>query len=100
MHYDSIKIAVFALAALTYCGTAAAETPLMAFNPEIISTLKDWDPESGHITLNGELYTVSEHVEVVTPDGEPISPEAMPNGSKVGVLEKDGTVLKIIVLDK
>ena len=100
MHYDSIKIAVITLAALTYCGTAAAETPLMAFNPEIISTVKDWDPDSGHIVLNGERYSVSEHVEVVTPDGEPISPDAVPRGSKVGVLENNGTVQKIIVFGK
>lgn len=100
MHYDSIKIAVFALATLTYCGTTAAETPLMEFNPEIISTLKDWDPKSGQITLDGKHYPVSEHVELVTPDGEPISLEAVPRGSKVGVLEKNGTVQKIIVFGK
>lgn len=100
MHYDSIKIAVFALAALTYCGTTAAETPLMAFNPEIISTVKNWDPDSGYLILNGQRYPVSEDVEVVTRSGEPISPEAVNGGSNVGILEENGTVQKIIVFDK
>ena len=101
MHYDSIKIAVFALAAISCCGPAAAEIPLMTFNPEIMSTMSNkWDPESGYITLNGERYPVSDNVKVVSPDGELINPDAVQRGSKVGVLEENGTVQKIIVLDK
>lgn len=90
--------AVLAAIAIAVLMSGAMADNARAHVPEVGGIVEEWSPDLRILVVNGVRHALNAEFEVVDQDGRVLSPFEVSVGSRVRVIEHDGSVDTIVLL--